>query len=279
MSQIAQQINTQPDINVIKAKMKASWEDGDYARFSKYMEPGAEEVLNSWNIKPGQRLLDVACGSGQTAIPAARNGAIVTGVDIAANLVEHARQRAVAEELEARFDEGDAEDLPCEDNEFDVAISMFGAMFAPRPEKVVSEFARVIKPGGRLIMANWTQASMPANMFKCVSQYVTPPPGFIPPVLWGNEETVTQRLENDFTDIQLTRKFYPKWDYHFSVDELVELFRTNFGPVKRAFEILDEAGQEKLWQELKQIYTNHSEINNGILTVYGQYLEVSAIRR
>ncbi|MEN8133181.1 MAG: class I SAM-dependent methyltransferase [Pseudomonadota bacterium] len=271
---------SQPDLAVIKSKIKTTWEDGDYASFAKYMEPGAIEILDRWNIAPGQRLLDVGCGSGQTAIPAARRGIHVTAIDIASNLITHARERARAEGLVVRLDEGDAEDLPYAGASFDVAITLIGAMFAPRPHKVAAEFARVLRPGGKLYMANWTPHGMPAQMFKCVAGYVPPPPGFIPPVLWGDEETVRQRLGRHFTDIQLTRKMYPQWHYSFTPSEIVEFFRTHFGPVKRAFETIDEAAQETLRQQLEHLYADSSETLNGILTITaGEYLEVIATRR
>lgn len=268
------------DIGAIKAKHKATWEDGDYASFAKYMEAGAIEVLNDWNIKPGCSLLDVACGSGQTAIPAARMGIDVTGIDIAGNLIHHARRRAFLERLNTSFDVGDAEDLPYADSSFDVAISMFGAMFAPRPDQVVSELVRVIKPGGQLYMANWTPSSMPAQMFKRVTQLVPPPPGFIPPVLWGDEDAVRQRLCNDFRHIRLTRKIYPQWQYPFGTDELVNLFRRFFGPVKRAFDIADKQQRNELKNDLIEIYRNNSELSDGNLTITnGEYLEVIATRK
>jgi len=271
---------SQPDLSAIKAKMKATWEDGDYAEFATYMEAGAVEVLDSWQINPGQRLLDVACGAGQTAIPAAKNGAIVTGVDIAENLIEHARARSNKAQLDARFDVGDAENLPYADNYFDVAITMFGAMFAPQPQNVASELARVIRPGGQLIMANWTAQSMPAQMFKAVSAINPPAAGVMPPVLWGDEVTVTERLQEHFTDIQLTRRIYPEWDYPFSAAELVEFFAKHFGPVTRAFGTADAQQRSSLRKQLENIYTSHSEIKNEILTITGgEFLQVIATRR
>jgi ubiquinone/menaquinone biosynthesis C-methylase UbiE len=260
--------------------MKATWEDGDYASFATHMEPGAVEILESWNIAPGQRLLDVGCGSGQTAIPAAHRGLQVTGIDIAENLIEYARRRARAEGLVVRFDQGDAEELPHADASFDVAVTLIGAMFAPRPQRVAAEFARVVRPGGKLYMANWTPYGMPARMFKCVAAYVPTPPGFIPPVLWGDEETVRQRLGGEFTDIQLTRKTYPQWHYRLTPAQLVGFFRRYFGPVKRAFDTVDEDAQRRLSRELEQIYADNSETSNGVLTITGgEYLEVIATRR
>jgi SAM-dependent methyltransferase len=270
----------QPDLSAIKSKMKATWEDGDYASFATYMEQGAVEILDGWNVSPGQRLLDVGCGSGQTAIPAARRGLYVTGIDIAENLIEHARKRARAEGLVARFDQGDAEELPYADASFDVAMTLIGAMFAPRPERVVAEFARVVRSGGKLYMANWTPYGMPARMFKCVAAYVPTPPGFIPPVLWGDEDTVRQRLDSHFTDIRLSRKTYPQWHYSCTPAELVGFFRRHFGPVKRAFDTVDVQAQQRLSRELEQIYADSSETSNGVLTITGgEYLEVIATRR
>jgi ubiquinone/menaquinone biosynthesis C-methylase UbiE len=270
---------SQPDQSAIKAKLKATWEDGDYASFARYMEAGAVEILDSWNITPGLHVLDVGCGSGQSAIPAAHRGHRVTGIDIAENLIEHARERASFEGLDAQFDVGDAENLPYADNSFDAAISMIGAMFAPQPEKVVAEFARVLRPGGRLYMANWTPRGMPAQMFRCIATHVPPPPGFIPPVLWGDEKTVTQRLQDDFTDIQLTRRMYPQWHYPFDAAKLVELFRTHFGPVKRAFEAIEEPDRQTLQQQLANIYANNGENRGEGLTITGgEYLEIIATR-
>jgi ubiquinone/menaquinone biosynthesis C-methylase UbiE len=286
MYSVAQQLDSgrqpapQPELSTVKAKMKATWEDGDYAGFARYMAEGAVEILEGWGIEPGQRLLDVGCGSGQSAIPAAMRGHLVTGIDIAENLVEHARKWARLEGLEARFDAGDAEDLPYPEDSFDVVISMIGAMFAPRPDQVVTEFARVLRPGGKLYMANWTPRGMPAQMFKCIATHVPPPPGFIPPVLWGDEETVEQRLREHFTDIRLARRLYPQWHYPFGIRELVRLFRTHFGPVKRAFESIDEHVQQELHQQLEDIYASSSEIRGDSLTVTnGEYLEVIATRR
>ncbi len=270
-----------PNFDAIKAKQKATWEDGDYADFAKYMEAGAIEILEGWGISKDKTLLDVGCGSGQSAIPAARKGHKVTGIDIADNLIQHARNRCIEEKIDASFDVGDAENLPYADNSYDVVISMIGAMFAPQPDRVTSEFARVIKSGGQLFMANWTPNSMPAQMFKCVSTITPPPPGLIPPVLWGDEETVTQRLSEDFTDIKLTRKTYPQWRYPFSASELVNLFRTHFGPVKRAFDsIIDMNQHANLHRNLQKIYMDNGELVNGNITITGgEYLEVIATRR
>ncbi len=270
----------EPNLDLIKNKQKKMWEDGDYASFAKFMEAGAIEILNGWEITANKNLLDVGCGSGQLAIPAAKNGINVTGIDIAENLINHAKKRANEAALNAQFDVGSAEELPYSDSSYDVAISLIGAMFAPNPELVAAEFARVLKKGGQLFMANWTSTSMPAKMFKTVSEYVAPPPGLIPPILWGDEETVLQRLSNDFTDIKLSRRMYPQWHYSFDASELVNLFRAQFGPVKQAFELIDRQQQQELHEKLQQIYLDSSVTNNGVLTISnGEYLDIAAVRR
>src|SRR3990167_9614984 len=270
----------QSDIEKIKARQKATWEDGDYADFATYMHAGAVDILQNWDLGSAQSILDVGCGSGQTAIPAAKKGLQVTGIDIAANLIDHARRAAARAKLDVQFDVGDAEDLPYADQRFDAAISLIGAMFAPRPEQVAAELARVIKPGGQLFMANWTPASMQAQMFKCVSEIQPPPPGLVSPVLWGDELTVQQRLAEGFTDIRLARKIYPQWQYPLDEYELVDLFRHTFGPVKRAFDAGTPAQQTTLREKLVQVYRTNSERKNGILTITGgEYLEVIATRR
>lgn len=273
-------ISQQIEIDTIKAKHKATWEDGNYAEFSTYMHDGALEILHGWDLAEAETLLDVGCGSGQTAIPAAKMGLKVTGVDIAENLIEHARKSAKKANLKTQFDVGDAENLPYENNSFDAAITMIGAMFAPQPDQVASEFARVIKPGGTLCMANWTATSMPGQMFKAVAEITPPPPGFIPPVLWGDEETVTGRLMDKFKDIKLSRKAYPQWHYPFDEHGVINLFREQFGPVKRAFEIASDVQERRLYDKLFQIYRNNSKTQNGVLTITGgEYLEVIATRR
>ncbi len=278
----ATNIMSGPSMSEIKAKMKATWEDGDYANFSKYMQDGAIEILHGWNIEPNQRVLDIGCGSGQTAIPAAKLGHQVVGIDIAENLIDYAIEEAKYQGLDVQFDVCDAEDLPYEDNSFDVVISLIGAMFAPQPDKVVSEIARVLRPGGKLYMANWTSTGIPALMFKSVAGVMPPPPGFIPPVLWGDDKTVQQRLSQNFSNIQLTPKVYPKWQYPFAVSEIVELFRTHFGPVKRAFDKLygDKMDQTPLRQQLHDIFQERSETlaDGSTIVNGGDYLDVIAIR-
>ncbi len=266
-----------PEMQTLKDRLKATWMSGDYGHFAQYLEPGALEFLERLSVAPGTRMLDVACGAGQIAIPAARSGVRVTGIDIASNLIEQARARAAAEGLDARFEEGDAEMLPCEDAAFDLVVSLIGAMFAPRPERVAAELLRVCRPGGRIAMANWTPEGHVGQMFKIIGKHVPPPPLMVSPVKWGDEATVRERLGNGTTRVDVTRRLYPM-RYPFPPGEVVEFFRAYYGPTNRAFAALDTAGQTALRQDLEQLWTENNRASDGTTDVEAEYLEVMALR-
>jgi len=268
-----------PPIEQLKQNLRSMWMAGDFGVVAKTIASGGEDFIRRLAIPSGSRVLDVACGTGNLAIPLARSGCIVTGVDIAPNLLEQARQRAKTEGLQATFDEGDAEQLPYADGTFDAVVTMFGAMFAPRPELVSSELARVLKPGGLLAMANWNPESFTGDMFRMGSKHVPPPPGIPPPVLWGDPETVRKRLDGKFKDIQM--ELVPiLFDLPTSPAGAVDFFRTYFGPTKTQFSRLDSAGQAALAADLEALWAkantapdpaNHTLVPN-------QYLQVKAVR-
>jgi len=264
------------EIDSLKARLKATWSAGDYDRFSRYMEQGARIFYEQLEIPPGCQLLDVACGSGQLALWAARDGVEVTGVDIAPNLVERAQARARAEGLNAHFVEGDAEALPFADGSFDVVTSLIGAMFAPRPEQVASELLRVCSPGGTIAMGNWTPEGFVGQMFKTFAKFVAPS-GMPAPVLWGDEKVVRERLGAGVSQLRMTRRQY-YFDYPFSPAETVELFRQCYGPTNRAFGSLDEPSAEKLRDELESLWSTHNRAGNDLTFVSAEYLEVVAVR-
>ena len=267
-----------PEMEALKTRLKATWMSGDYGHFATYLEPGAREFLSRIPIEPGVRVLDVACGAGQTAIPMSRAGAKVTGVDIATNLIEQARARAQAENLDTRFDEGDAEMLPYEDGSFDLVISLIGAMFAPRPDLVAAELKRVCRPGGKIIMGNWTPTGFVGQMFKVHGKHVPPPAIMAPPVKWGDEETVRERLSDGISHLKLNRRLYP-FRYPFPPSEVVEFFRTYYGPSHKAFAALDTQKQSALRRELEQLWTEHNTATDGTTLIESEYLEVVAIRQ
>lgn len=268
-----------PEMEHLKGRLKATWMSGDYGRFAKYLEPGALDFLKRLNLTPGTHLLDVACGAGQIAIPAAKAGVRVTGIDIAANLIQQARERARTEGVNATFKEGDAEMLSCMDGEFDVVVSLIGAMFAPRPEHVAAELLRACRPGGRIVMANWTSAGHVGQMFKVMGQYVPPSPLMPSPLLWGNEEIMRQRLGDGVTRLDCTKRMYPM-DYPFPPAEVVEFFRTYYGPTHKAFAALDADKQEALRRDLVDLWSRNNRSGDGATTrIEAEYLEVAAVRK
>lgn len=276
MNAIAKEVQSTAELDQLKARLKSIWMTGDYDLFSRYMEKGAEIFFQRLGIKPGTRLLDVGCGAGQLALIAARAGAEVTGCDISTNWLEKARARAASEKLNVTFEEGDAESLPYEDGQFDAVVSLIGAMFAPRPELVAAELTRVCRPGGTIAMANWTPGGFIGQMFKTISKHIAPS-GMPSPVLWGDEDTVRDRLSEGIAKLRFARHLY-HFDYPFAPDAVVDFFRTNYGPMTRAFASLDDKGQKELRSELITLWSAHN-LNGGTTTkVDAEYLEVIATR-
>jgi SAM-dependent methyltransferase len=268
---------TDIDIDALKTRLRATWMDGNYDYFSRFMQSSAAEFLDRLDVRPGATLLDVACGSGQLALIAARRGATVTGVDIAANSIVAARGRATSEGLDARFDEGDAEALPYPDGSFDVVASIYGAMFAPRPERVAAEILRVCRQGGTIAMANWTKEGFIGKMFKTFARFIAPP-GMPAPVLWGDESVVHERFGTGLSHLQLTRVNY-RFNYPFGPAEVVEFFRKYYGPTTRAFAALGETDRATLRAELVDLWTSHNLADEpGRTTVDAEYLAVVGVR-
>jgi ubiquinone/menaquinone biosynthesis C-methylase UbiE len=265
------------DFSQLKSQMKSAWMAGDFGKIAMFATGEAEEFVKRTPIRPGMKVLDVACGTGNTAIPAARAGASVTGVDIATNLLEQARQRAAAENVRADFREGDAEELPFDDQQFDVVITMFGAMFAPRPERVAAELLRVCKPGGEIAMANWTPEGFVGKSFQVTAKMAPPPPGVPAPVLWGTEQTVRERFGNGVSKLSMTRQ-NAVFEYPFPPKEVVGYFRQYFGPTQMTFARLDEKGRAELTAQLEAMWEKHNLSPNGETKVQAEYLEVRATR-
>jgi SAM-dependent methyltransferase len=266
-----------PEMDALKTRLKATWQSGDYGHFAQYLEPGALEFLARLEAGPGVRMLDVGCGAGQIAIPAAKAGAEVTGIDIASNLIEQARQRAAKENVKVRFEEGDAEELAFPDASFDLVVSLIGAMFAPQPQRVAAELVRVCRPGGRIAMANWTPEGHVGQMFKIIGKHV-PPPALMPsPMKWGDEATVRERLGQGTSKLTVTRRLYPM-RYPVGPAEVVEFFFSFYGPTLRALATLDPAGQSALREELTQLWSSNNKAKDGTTSVEAEYLDVLALR-
>lgn len=264
------------EIQAIKARQRAMWESGDYGQIARSIMSCAGEFMARLPLRSGMRVLDVACGSGNLALISARKGCVTKGVDIATNLLAQARERATAEGLAIEFTEGDVEALPYPDGEFDAVVSMFGAMFAPRPDAVAAELHRVTKPGGLVAMANWTPEGFIGRMFEVFKAYLPPSPPDIPStMLWGSELTVRERLKA-FAEVKLTRRI-ALMQYLFPPSETVDFFRRYYGPTGRAFDALKPEQQAGLHRALVELQTTHNSSRTpGTTEARAEYLEVVA---
>jgi SAM-dependent methyltransferase len=265
------------DLDGLKARAKTTWMAGDYARIAAFTEIAASEFIGRRGLRTGMRVLDVACGSGNLAIPAAKAGANVIGIDIAPNLLAQAEERAIKEGASIKFEEGDAEHLPYGTGTFDLVVTMFGAMFAPRPEVVASELCRVCRRGGEIAMANWTPSGFIGELLKATGKHVAPPPGVPSPLLWGDEAVVCARLGGSVTKIKAT-KIPIRLKLPFTVPETVEFYRLHYGPTLRAFAGLGEAAQSELRRDLEELYLRRNEAVDGTTSIAAEYLEVIAVR-
>lgn len=245
---------------------QALWEKGDFTRLAETMRESGVALVDKLGISSGMQVLDVGCGDGTTAIPAARLGANVLGVDIARNLVEAAQKRAAKESLaNIRFQQGDATDLEgLNDGQFDLVVSIFGAMFAPKPFDVARELVRVTKPGGRIVMGNWIPGdpTLVAQILKISSSYTAPPPeGFISPMLWGVESNVTERFEKAGIPQEHISFERDTYTFHapFSTAEFVQRFKNFYGPTMNAFEAAEKNNKTAgLQQELEDLFARQN---------------------
>jgi len=266
-----------PNLERLKQGMQAAWSAGDFGQVAKYTAAEGELFISRLPIRAGMDVLDVACGTGNLAIPAARIGARVTGVDIAENLLVQGRERAAAENLNVTFQYGDAEQLAFPDASFDVVVTMYGAMFAPRPEVVARELARVVRPGGLIAMANWTPEGFVGKSF-AVTARIAPPPVDLPkPVFWGIENIVKERFAAVGCTVETYRRMV-HFKYPFPPAQVVEFFRQYFGPTQVAYSRLDDAGKAAMTRELEKLWTDHHDGPDGHSHVQAEYLEVRATK-
>ena len=275
----ARPATTIPNLEVVKAKQKATWEAGDFGQIARSIEHIAEEFMAGLSLLPSCRVLDLACGTGNLAVIAARRGSEVHGIDIAGNLIAQARARAAKAGLKIDFKEADAEALPFAFSRFDLVLSMFGVMFTPQPEIAVSEMRRVTRSGGQIALANWTPEGFIGKMFKVFKAHLPAPPAGVPsPMSWGDENTVRERLRDGFTDVRLNRRV-AMMRYPFPPAETVEFFRQYYGPTNKAFAALDPSAQAALRHDLVELQSLHNIAKTpGTTEVAAEYLEVVATR-
>ena len=262
-------------LDEFKTRQRATWGAGDYATLSDHIADVGELVVARAEIEPGMRVLDVACGTGNAAIPAARAGARVTGLDLAPTLLVEGRAKAAAEGVEIEWVEGDAEELPFEDASFDRVLSTFGHMFAPRHERVAEEMIRVCREGGAIVTATWTPEGVFGGIFAAGAAFAPPPPDYAsPPPLWGTEEHVRELFGSAASAFEFERHVNRiEWD---SLEGWADYFMDRFGPLVTARAMLGERFGE-LRDKIVAIWREANEADDGSLRLPQEYL-LSIIR-
>ena len=266
-----------PDFATIKTRQQATWASGDYHLIATQIVIVSEQLIESLDVHATERLLDVATGSGNAAIAAARRGVEVTGIDYVPSLLERARTRAAAEGVEATFVEGDAEALPFADGSFDVVSSVFGSMFAPNQEQTASELSRVTRSGGRIGIAAWSPDGFIGQLFKTIGAHVPPPAGLRSPIQWGMEARIRELFADDIAELKAVTRQYVFRDR--SAEHFVEYWRAYYGPTLKAFEAVGEAGAPTLEADIVALIGRHNRATDGTMVVPSDYLETVIVKR
>ena len=266
------EITAAPDFTAIKTKQNAAWSSGDYARIGVTLQLTGEELAEAVETRPGAKVLDIAAGNGNATLAFARRFAEVTSTDYVESLLVSGRARATAEGLEPEYMVADAEALPFDDGMFDMAVSTFGVMFTPNQMQSASEMMRVVRPGGKIAMANWTPESFIGALFKTLGQHVPPPPGVKSPAIWGNEQWVNETFGGGSNEIVFVRKMfnfrYPSPEY------FTEFFKTFYGPVHKAFVAVGEAGEDALRTDILATIAAFNVATDGTMLVPSEYAEI-----
>lgn len=266
-----------PDLEAVKAKQQQTWASGDYHVVAAGIQRISEGLVDAADLRPGSKVLDVAGGSGNTAIAAARVFAEVTSLDYVPSLLERSRRRAEAEGLSYETVEGDAEAMPFPDGSFDAVISVVGVMFAPDHARAASELLRVCRPGGTIALASWCPDSFIGDLFRTTAKHVPQPPGLQPPGLWGTEDHVRGLLGGGVRELRAERRTH-QFRYR-SAEHFVETFRDWYGPTHKAFAALDEDGRRALHDDLVALVKRFDRLaNEDAVAVPADYLQVIATR-
>jgi SAM-dependent methyltransferase len=261
-----------PGYDDVTSRQQAAWSRGDFHRIGVSQVIVGELLVRDLAVHAGERVLDVAGGSGNTALAAARRWADVTCTDYVPGLLDHARTRAEADGLPLRVEVADAQRLPYPDATFDVVVSTFGAMFAPDQDATAHELARVLRPGGRLGLASWTPSSWVGAQFALQARYVAPPPGLRPPTRWGTEGGIQELFAGRLTELDLTT---PSFDFVAeSTHTLFELFRDWFGPVATVVDVVSAADAERFGGDWVALADDHNVATDGTCVVPSPYLQV-----
>jgi ubiquinone/menaquinone biosynthesis C-methylase UbiE len=266
-----------PDLGAIKQRQQTTWGSGDYAVVGTTLQIVGEQLAEAVDVRAGERVLDVAAGNGNATLAAARRFARVMSTDYVPSLLDKGRERAYAEGLAVTFQVADAEALPFDDGSFDVVLSTFGVMFAPDQARAAEEMLRVVRPGGRIGLANWTPESFIGRLFKVIGAHVPPPAGLKPPTLWGTLAHLATLFDVAPAQIQCERKHF-NFRYR-SAAHWVQVFRDFYGPTHKAFAALNAAGQQALERDITALLETLNTAGPSSLVVPSEYLEVVITRR
>jgi SAM-dependent methyltransferase len=277
MSAVASTIQPSVDLAAVKGKQQAAWSTGDYAVVGTTLQIVGESLCEALDLRPGERVLDVAAGNGNATLAAARRWTDVLSTEYVPALLERGRARASAEGLPVRFEPADAESLPYADESFDVVMSTFGVMFTPDQEKAAAEMARVCKRGGRIGLANWTPTSFIGELFKLMGRYIPPAAGLKSPSLWGTEARLRELFGERLDQIAIEPRHFV-FRYR-SPAHWLEVFRTYYGPMHKAFGALDDAKKDSLAADLTALAERFNRATDGSLVAPGEYLEVVITRK
>jgi ubiquinone/menaquinone biosynthesis C-methylase UbiE len=266
-----------PDLAAIKTRQQATWSSGDYHMIGTQIQIVSELLIEALDVHSTERLLDVATGSGNAALAAARRGLEVTGVDYVPALLDRARRRADADGLSIEFVEGDAEALPFGDGAYDVTSSVFGAMFAPDQEQTANELARVTRSGGRIGIVAHTPDGFIGNLFKVIGKHVPPPAGLRSPIQWGTEARLRELFIGQIADLKAEKRFYTFRDR--SPEHFVDYWRTYYGPTLKAFDAVGETGRAALEADMTDLIGRFNRADDGTMVVPSEYLEAVIVKR
>jgi SAM-dependent methyltransferase len=266
-----------PDFEAVKKRQQIAWSSGDFAVVASRIVLVAEQLCDTADLHAGWRVLDVATGSGNAAIAAARHGATAVGVDYVPALLERGRRRAAAEGLPVELLEGDAEALPFRDASFDAVISVFGSMFAPNHAKAAAELVRVCRPGGTIALASWTPDGFIGELFKVIARHVPPPAGVQSPMLWGTKAHLRTLFGTDVTSLDVRERTFT---FRFlSAEDFTTFFRLWYGPTVKAFAALEGEARDALERDMTDLAQTFDRLGNGAIALPAAYTETVAIRR
>jgi ubiquinone/menaquinone biosynthesis C-methylase UbiE len=270
-------LEARPDFAAIKQRQQQTWASGNFSVVAARIVLVAEQLCESADLQAGWRVLDVATGSGNAAIAAARHGCEVVGIDYVPTLLEDGRQRARAEGLDVTFVQGDAEALPFADGSFDAVTSVFGSMFAPDHERAAAELARVTRPGGTIALASWTPDGFIGELFRTVARHVPPPAGLRSPMLWGTEEYLRELFGERLASLDVAERTFT-WKFR-TAQEFVDFFRRWYGPTLKAFAALDGAARDALEADLVALARRFDRNDDSATAIPATYTEAIARTR